>query len=106
MNLLPAHAQINDHSADRTSQTSRGRIIERVQQPPAVPPGYPGYPPPPGYPQYGGYVPYVPPGPAAGLMYASFWRRLGGYVVDGILVGIPTAAILVPLVLGPYFSAV
>jgi uncharacterized RDD family membrane protein YckC len=91
-------------------------------QPPSVPPsgGYAptpgGYGPPPGYPQYpGGYGPppggYGPPpgypqypgvpggsgatpwGPAPGLEYASFWRRFGGYILDGIIIGVPTVII-------------
>ena len=78
-------------------------------QPPSVPPsgGYSptpggygptpgGYPPPPGYPQYPG-VPggagATPWGPAPGLEYASFWRRFGGYILDGIIIAVPTAII-------------
>ena len=34
---------------------------------------------------------YMPPtpGPAPGLAYASFWRRVGGYLLDGLIVGVP-----------------
>jgi hypothetical protein len=60
-------------------------------QPPSVPPSG-GYPPPPGYPQYPG-VPggagATPWGPAPGLEYASFWRRFGGYILDGIIIAVP-----------------
>ncbi len=49
---------------------------------------------------------YAPPGPAPGVMYASFGRRVGGYVLDAVITGIPTVAILWPKVLGPYVDAI
>jgi uncharacterized RDD family membrane protein YckC len=52
-----------------------------------------GYGPPPGYPQYPGGSGATPWGPAPGLEYASFWRRFGGYILDGIIIGVPTAII-------------
>jgi uncharacterized RDD family membrane protein YckC len=71
-------------------------------QPPSAPPsgGYAptpgGYGPPPGYPQYPG-VPggrgATPWGPAPGLEYASFWRRFGGYILDGIIIAVPTVIV-------------
>ena len=71
-------------------------------QPPSAPPsggyapnpgGYapsPGgyYAPPPGYPAYPG--PYGTPGPGPGLVYSGFWRRFGGYILDGIIIGVPS----------------
>ncbi|HXZ98901.1 MAG TPA: RDD family protein [Candidatus Binatia bacterium] len=67
-------------------------------------PGYPGYPGPP-YPAYSSYPGYRdyslqhyafprPPGPAQGLEYATFWRRFGGYLLDGVVVGIPYSVAL------------
>ncbi len=56
-------------------------------QPPSNQP--PGYGPPPGYPsaypvgQYGA-------GPAAGRVYASFWRRVSGYLIDIVVVAVPS----------------
>jgi uncharacterized RDD family membrane protein YckC len=71
-------------------------------QPPSAPPsgGYAptpgGYAPPPGYPQYPGVTGgsgATPWGPAPGLEYASFWRRFGGYILDAIIIGVPTVII-------------
>jgi len=72
-------------------------------QPPTVnpPPGYPptGYPPPgfppPGYPPTGFYGP--PPGPAPGLLYAGFGRRLGGYLIDGLIQTVPIGILIFAL---------
>ena len=56
-------------------------------QPPSGQP--PGYGPPPGYPpsypvgRYGA-------GPAAGRVYASFWRRFSGYLIDIVVVAVPS----------------
>ncbi len=65
------------------------------EQPTTPPP--PGYQPPPGYgqesPEYGGSI---PGDPAVGS-YASWWSRVGAYLLDGILV---LAVIVVPLVAG------
>jgi uncharacterized RDD family membrane protein YckC len=33
------------------------------------------------------------PGPAPGLVYAGFWWRVLGYIVDSIIIGIPTGGI-------------
>jgi uncharacterized RDD family membrane protein YckC len=71
-------------------------------QPPSAPPsgGYApipgGYAPPPGYPQYPGAPggPGATPwGPGAGLEYATFWRRFGGYILDGIIIGVPSVIV-------------
>jgi uncharacterized RDD family membrane protein YckC len=53
----------------------------------APPPGYPPYPAPPGGP---GATPW---GPAPGLEYATFWRRFGGYLLDGLILAVPTLVI-------------
>ena len=62
---------------------------------PVPPPGYPppsGYPPFPGYPM-GAYALQGPPGPATGLVYAGFWWRVLGYLLDALIIGIPTGVI-------------
>lgn len=73
-----------------------------VAQAPAPPPGYqpappPGYQPPPGYgqapPTYGDHQ---QGGPAAGS-YASWWSRVGAYLLDGIIAFV---VIIVPLIVG------
>jgi len=101
------------------------------QAPPGYPGGYPGpgYPggyPGPGYP--GGIPPYPgtpggpyadnplahyafpgPPGPAPGLVYAGFWWRVLGYLLDGLIVGVPSGILFVVLLwptLSSYFNAV
>lgn len=58
-------------------------------------PGYaqPGYPAPPGYPPPG----YAQPGYAAappGITFCGFWIRVGAYLIDGIIIGIPVAIVL------------
>lgn len=70
-------------------------------------PAAPGYQPTPGYPGApggpAGYYPYPAPekvGPT-GTPYASFWRRLGGYLIDSLILAVPTALITLPLLLGP-----
>lgn len=81
--------------------------------PPAAPGGYPAaptYQPAPGYPAApggpggpGGYYGYAAPeklGPT-GTPFASFWRRLGGYLIDSLILAIPTALVTLPLLLGP-----
>lgn len=51
----------------------------------------PGYPPPPGYPQVPGYPqsPYPPP-PAP---YADWLRRVGGFLIDSLIILVPTFAL-------------
>ena len=79
--------------------------------PPGGPPPYPGgpggYPTPPGMPTYPGapgsppYADYPlghyafpgAPGPAPGLVYAGFWWRVLGYLLDSLIVGVPTAVV-------------
>ncbi|MGD1053218.1 MAG: RDD family protein [Candidatus Dormibacteria bacterium] len=67
-------------------------------QPPSAPPsgGYAptpgGYAPPPGYPQYPS-GPYGRPGPGPGLEYASFWRRFGGYLIDILVIAVPSVIV-------------
>ena len=64
-------------------------------QPPAVPP--PGFAPPGGYPPYTAYPTAgygsgpTPWGPAPGLSYATFWRRVGGYLIDVLVLAVPGA---------------
>ena len=81
-------------------------------QPPTQtpPPGYggpSGYPPYPQYPGYpGGPQGFVPGalGPAPGLEYASFPRRLGGYLIDGLIFLVPLA-VLFFIIYGSTLSA-
>jgi uncharacterized RDD family membrane protein YckC len=65
--------------------------------PPAPPPG--GYPPPPPPPPPGGYAPptqaYAQPAP--GGQYAGFGARLVAYLIDGLILGIPFAIIVILL---------
>jgi uncharacterized RDD family membrane protein YckC len=72
--------------------------------PPPPPPG--GYPPPPPPPLPPGYSPppsgYAPPTqpypqPAPGGQYAGFGTRLVAYLIDGLILGIPFAIIVVLL---------
>ena len=56
-------------------------------QPPSTPP--PGYGAPPGYPPAYPVGQYSA-GPAAGRVYASFWRRLSGYLIDIVVVAVPS----------------
>ncbi|MGP8160343.1 MAG: RDD family protein [Candidatus Dormibacteria bacterium] len=70
------------------------------------PPG--GYGPPPGYPAYP-VAPYGSPGPGSGLVYASFGRRLGGYLIDILILGvISVVAFLIVFgsTLSPWFNQV
>ena len=66
-------------------------------QPPSTP--SPGYPPPGGYPGYPAYPATgygsgpTPWGPAPGLAYAGFWRRFGGYLIDGLIFAVPSLVI-------------
>ena len=77
------------------------------------PPGYAqGYAPPPGYgdaPPYGP-PPYAPPPPgyaqtwgggsaagSGGWNLAGWWRRVGGYLIDEIIVGVPLVIVVVAL---------
>jgi uncharacterized RDD family membrane protein YckC len=49
-------------------------------------------------PQTGRYPPpHVAPYPLGGVVYASFWRRLGAAIVDGIIVGVPNKIIVLVL---------
>jgi uncharacterized RDD family membrane protein YckC len=82
-------------------------------QPPAAPaPGYgvpAGYPPPyPYQPPYAHPPPYVlvpvAPGPAPGLVYAGFWRRFLGYLLDGVIIGLPYGILAEVLILGPLIN--
>lgn len=41
--------------------------------------------------------PAPPPGPAPGLAYAGFWVRTAAFVVDGCLLALAMAVILIPL---------
>jgi uncharacterized RDD family membrane protein YckC len=72
---------------------------------PAIPgtvsaPGYAapaGYTAQPGYASPGGYAPqvgYAVPG-VAGRRYAGFWLRFVAYLVDGLIVGIPVAILVI-----------
>jgi uncharacterized RDD family membrane protein YckC len=82
-------------------------------QPPSTPP--PGYAPPGGYPPYPAYpsagygAGSTPWGPAPGLAYAGFWRRVGGYLIDDLIFAVP-AVILFLVIFGstisPWFTAV
>jgi uncharacterized RDD family membrane protein YckC len=65
------------------------------QPPSAPPPG--GYAPPPGYPAYPTNPYYGRPGPGPGLAYASFWRRVGGYLIDDLIFAVPTVILVVSL---------
>jgi uncharacterized RDD family membrane protein YckC len=73
--------------------------------PPADPP--PQYPAPPGGPPaYPAAAPVAaaawgPPGPAPGLMYAGFWRRFLGYLVDTLLLTIVELPVTVPALFIP-----
>ncbi len=90
-------------------------------QPPSAPPSggyapYPGgyapppggyYAPPPGYPAYPG--PYGTPGPGPGLVYSGFWRRFGGYLIDGVVIAVPVVVALFVIfgsTLNTYFNQV
>ena len=44
-------------------------------------------------------------GPAPGYLYAGFWRRFWAFLVDGLILGIPTWIIGLPLILGQMSSA-
>lgn len=70
-------------------------------QPPGYPPApqHPGYTPPPGYGAPPGYAPpgYPPQGYAgapAGVTFGGFWIRVGAYIIDGFVIGIPVAIVL------------
>ena len=49
---------------------------------------------------YGGYA--APVGPAPGILYAGFWRRTGGYLIDGCLLGIVFGIVAVVVVLNAF----
>lgn len=79
-------------------------------EPPAYPPGPgPGYPPPPGYPPQGypapggygyGYGYGYGPGPGPGVpaeVYARYWPRVGGWIIDFVIVWVVTYIISIPL---------
>jgi uncharacterized RDD family membrane protein YckC len=77
------------------------------QQQPGYPPQQPGYAAPPGYAQPPGYAPpgypqagYAP-APAGGVAFGGFWIRVGAYLIDGIVIGIPLS-----IVIGIVFAAV
>ncbi len=77
--------------------------------PPLPPPQAPGPwdggqqyqpPPPPNYPVYPGYPAAAPyqnlyPGPAPGIGYAGFWIRFLAAIIDGIIIGVPTAIVFI-----------
>jgi uncharacterized RDD family membrane protein YckC len=68
--------------------------------PPADPP--PQYPAPTGYPAAAPVAAgWGPPGPAPGLVYAGFWRRFLGYLVDELLLNIVELPVTVPLLFIP-----
>jgi uncharacterized RDD family membrane protein YckC len=63
--------------------------------------GYPaaqGYPPAPGYPAGAQWQQPGPLGPT-GVPLASFWRRLGGYLIDQLILAVPTTLIAIPILL-------
>jgi uncharacterized RDD family membrane protein YckC len=72
----------------------------------AAPPqsGYPAAPAigGPGGPQMAAYGPVSDQklGPT-GTPLASFWRRLGGYLIDGLVLAVPTGLLTIPLLRGP-----
>ncbi len=77
--------------------------------PPLPPPQAPGPwdagqqyqpPPPPSYPVYQSYPAAAPyqnlyPGPAPGIGYAGFWIRFVAAIIDGIIIGVPTAILFI-----------
>ena len=69
-----------------------------------APPSYPasggGYPPLPGYPVGGPFV-GMQMGPAPGVVYAGFWWRVLGYVVDEVLILVVTLPYLLFLLYLP-----
>ncbi|HLY13766.1 MAG TPA: RDD family protein [Candidatus Limnocylindrales bacterium] len=76
--------------------------------PPAMPPGPPLQPglsswvvPPPQATLSGWVVPepVLRNGPAPGYVYVGFWRRFWAFLVDGIILAIPTWLLAVPLIL-------
>ncbi|MBJ7608333.1 MAG: RDD family protein [Candidatus Dormibacteraeota bacterium] len=87
-----------------------------------TPPPLPGYPTPPsggpvGYPAapassgaapaYPAAMPgmtWAPPGPAPGMMYAGFWARFLGFLLDSLLLAAVEAIVTVPLLLVPLFE--
>lgn len=70
-------------------------------QPPPAPPGGPGYPPYPGGQRGPAGNPW---GPAPGLLYASFWRRFLGYLLDWVLLSVVPSVIVFFVVAGTAFS--
>jgi len=50
-------------------------------------------------PTSGWVVPKVQTGPAPGYAYVGFWRRFWAFLLDGLIIAIPTWLILVPLIL-------
>jgi uncharacterized RDD family membrane protein YckC len=43
--------------------------------------------------------------PAPGYAYVGFWRRFCAFIIDGIIIAIPTYAIMIPVLLGPMSAA-
>src|SRR4051812_3077780 len=103
MPSLPA-APVGSTTRVCAGQTA-GMLAGMSWQPPGgypPPGGPPGYPMPPGYPAapYGAApVMYMPPtpGPAPGLAFAGFWRRFCGYLLDGLIIGVPILVLEVVL---------
>jgi uncharacterized RDD family membrane protein YckC len=62
-------------------------------RPSGLPPAYPGAPP--------AAAAWGPPGPAPGLIYASFWTRFLGYLVDILLLTAVELPVTVPLLFAP-----
>lgn len=50
-------------------------------------------------------VPEVRPGPAPGYAFVGFWRRFWAFLLDGLILGIPTWIIALPLILSQLSSA-
>ena len=48
----------------------------------------------------GWVMPEVRPGPAPGYAFVGFWRRFWAFLLDGLILGIPTWLIGLPLILG------
>jgi uncharacterized RDD family membrane protein YckC len=48
--------------------------------------------------------PEVVVGPAPGYAYVGFWRRFCAFLIDGLILAIPTWLITIPLLLGPLSS--
>ncbi|MGD0834285.1 MAG: RDD family protein [Candidatus Dormibacteria bacterium] len=77
---------------------------------PVPPPGYPPFPIPAGgqpYPGYpvGAYALRGAPGPAVGLVYAGFWWRFLGYLLDGLIISVPTGVMALTLATNLHWAA-